>query len=145
MRERKFRAWSKVKNKMYSFQGANYLSGITFSNNSSGETINKVAIHDNDRGVIEWKEADDFVFMEFTGLKDKNGKEIYEGDIIVPDTYHFNDPFVVEYGVQEFADDNYGECSAGWNIPLHYVQEFGDRCPCKVIGNIYENPELLNK
>lgn len=79
----------------------------------------------------------DYEIMQYTGLKDSTGKEIYEGDIITSN-YH-ND--VYDYGFEltslvEFRNGCF------WlnvhNCELHYYNEF-----CIVIGNIYENPELL--
>ncbi len=78
--------------------------------------------------------------MQYTGLKDKNGKEIYEGDIVnVLGGYS-----VVTYGVQDIGHDFQG---VGF-----YTQEIGDDTGVfnifggegiEVIGNIYSNPELL--
>lgn len=74
------------------------------------------------------------ILMQFTGLKDKNGKEIYEGDI-------FQDE---EDGSCEFVewDNEFG----GWSTQAWYsVGEFAQAAErLEVIGNIYENPELLN-
>ena len=65
--------------------------------------------------------------MEFTGLTDKNGVEIYEGDIVIIKGFH---PMKVEFDRGEFScnDDS--------------LYDWLSDSP-KVIGNIYENPELL--
>lgn len=62
---------------------------------------------------------------QYTGLKDKNDVEIYGGDIIKGDVY-------LAYEVKWDFDNN------GWNISSSNIQKY-----YKVIGNIYENPELL--
>lgn len=77
------------------------------------------------------------IVMQFTGLKDKNGKEIYDGDVVRAWGRH-NDceytPFIVEWGNQE--DSDIGNDATGFNVGADLYYE--------VIGNIYENPELLN-
>ena len=68
---------------------------------------------------------------QYTGLKDKNGKEIYEGDIM---NYGNGRVFYVSYvGVQFIATFN--ERVINSMIPIHNFE---------IIGNIYQNPELLN-
>ena len=80
-----------------------------------------------------------FIFLQFTGLKDKNGKEIFEGDII-KSLFRGQEGFIV--GEVIWAD-------AGFYIGL---KEFKDELypwvfygVVEVIGNIYENPELLEE
>lgn len=74
-------------------------------------------------------------FLQFTGLKDKNGVEIYEGDILKCKIF----------GLEEIGLVKYSE-----NLAAYFLTELSrsDRelwgCSAKeVIGNIYENPELL--
>jgi uncharacterized phage protein (TIGR01671 family) len=91
-----------------------------------------------------WVNPEDLIVMQYTGLKDKNGKEIYEGDIIkficLSAAENKTRIQVVEW------DENTGffpftECSYPW---LGY--DCGgdiENGTVEVIGNIYENPELL--
>lgn len=75
--------------------------------------------------------------MQFTGLRDKNGKEIYEGDIVGP--LGFNTSIsngVIEYGNGRFyAKPTHGE---NWLMNAEAAAEHAE-----IIGNIYETPELL--
>jgi uncharacterized phage protein (TIGR01671 family) len=82
-------------------------------------------------GFDEPKPMSDTVLMQFTGLKDKNGREIYEGDILHVNNYS---DWIVERRDAGFWI--YNQCNPGVYFPL----VDSDR---EVIGNIYENPELL--
>lgn len=85
-----------------------------------------------------WEDNKDYPLMQYTGLKDMNGVEIYEGDI-----FEGHKRFVVKYdeyygGFLPFTDDGGCGCcsdgSAGQSVDTG-----------KVIGNIHENPELLEE
>jgi len=83
------------------------------------------------------------IFMQYTGLKDKNGKEIYEGDVVVSGMLN-DDDWIPENAIIKW-DEEY--CS--FHQELLRTKYNGDPdwqlmdVPCEVIGNIYENSELL--
>lgn len=96
------------------------------------------------------------VFMQYTGLKDKNSKKIYEGDIIKASvlrqvgryfkTIDVDCSGIIEYDYDGFKI-NIGKTKGGttrWKY-LHKICAIGvNQIECEVIGDICENPELLN-
>src|SRR5690606_12438451 len=84
------------------------------------------------------------IVMQYTGLKDKNGKEIYEGDILAGREVHQDNFFcIVKWGPGGF----YGHTVPGYNHfkPITYMMEAEGTQYNEVIGNIYENPELITE
>lgn len=80
------------------------------------------------------------VLMQSTGMKDKNGTEIYEGDIVKPVSFA-SWIGVVKYSSENAAyilDDHNNEFIRGENV---YLSQFNEGLEVK--GNIYENPELM--
>lgn len=85
-----------------------------------------------------WRNFRDAKLMQSTGLKDKNGKEIFEGDIV---DYKGRKAVVKWHGsyasyIYRFVDELKKRVSEWHPLFLAYLK-------CEVIGNIYENPELL--
>lgn len=93
--------------------------------------------HDVD--INSWFKQEGLIFMQYTWLKDKNGKEIYEGDIV--NLFPEYDDMEVAYEIL------YNWCSFKincWSTPYNNnLEEINYKI--EVIWNIYENPELLNK
>ncbi len=143
MRELKFRAYDKHK-KLMIYDLDQSLGEIY--NLSPGDWIHPLI----------WKigQLNDSL-MQYTGLKDKNGKEIYEGDIVKIKAYVYNDAvFIgeVKYGQHTLFNER-GYCGVetlGFyvtdNDSTYFISpadELTMFCEMEVIGNIWENPELL--
>ena len=86
---------------------------------------------------LGWDLTDDIIPLQFTGLTDKNGKEIYEGDVIFMGD---KKPVVVGWS-KMFA--SFVVNRNGW-MHSHWFGESCDPEDCEIVGNIYETPELLN-
>ena len=139
MREIKFRAWDKKYNMMIqaeSFQRDQmWISGI-------GEVFEIGEWSDyGGGGKTEDDCSDQYILMQYTGLKDKNGKEIYEGDIISTDLDRPFNIVVFRNGAFMFQCHDNGKDYYDY---MFSVDEESDRWEYgEVIGNVYENPELL--
>lgn len=88
--------------------------------------------------------VDENTIGQFTGLYDKNGKEIYEGDILKWDKYDTSKHFQIEYNHGGFGYWYYGEFYLlGGNTNFSF-KPFNKDKDFEIIGNIYDNPELLS-
>jgi len=130
----KFRAWDNVAEEMH-YCGENI--DVIFALGSEGiECTDIRGVAPSGDGVSS---MDHLKYMQYTGLKDKNGKDIYEGDIL---TDHGDEgPLYIEYSEErasfDFVDnfDQFGIVRYA-TFQISYEQ-------FEVIGNVYENPELL--
>jgi len=115
-REIKFRAWDKEKKRMVELNP--YTEKLGF-------------IH------TDLITNDDWIVMQFTNLKGKNGKEIYEGDVVKGS----GTPFEIIFQLGQFVGKD--KKSSGW-IDLGVFKDIYKAFTIwEIIGNIYENPELL--
>lgn len=131
MKEIKFRAWNKLANKMYSHKKLE-------------EMLVNLTKNDFIAGIFLPLNSDNEI-MQYTGLNDKNGNEIYEGDILKGTTKGNSDEILaityVKWDRGQF--DLFTEMTSdSWEDALFNYMQFFD---VEVMGNIYENPELLDK
>lgn len=88
-----------------------------------------------------WCKVDPETVGQYTGLKDSKGKEIYEGDILrVPDLYETPENTETTYHVEviEFKNFSFNLGNSPLGEDYEYVSD-----ECEIIGNIHDNPELL--
>ena len=118
-----------------------------FWSNDVGNSFIRVT-KENDEIVLKDYEVISETVGQYTGLNDKNGKRIFEGDIV-----ELYDGETVWHAVVEFGNPN-GNYSWGWQLSplgkvdintdiLCWVEMEESGAYCEVIGTIYDNPELL--
>lgn len=83
------------------------------------------------------RDSDEMKFMQFTGLKDRNGVEVYEGDVVKYLTHTAH----VFWSPQDFGFVHYNEVIGGY-AGLSFFTGYKD---FEVIGNIHQHPELLEQ
>lgn len=128
MREIKFRAWDTKLNELiyegFHILGECMMSGLLF-----------------DRSI---ERLNDILIEQFTGLHDKNGKEIFEGDIV---NHGDNFPSVVKYDEKSCSFrlyENKPKYARGYRFYPRDHEIDAYTSPIEVLGNIHENPELIN-
>lgn len=131
MREIKFRAWDKIEKQMCP------VTRVIFRQPTGYDFIN-VRIKWNgkiiDQGGFIGKD-NTYILMQYIGAKDKNGVEIYEGDILEIGGYE------EDRGVVLFNEDSTSYCVEYDNV-MTPIGEFY-QLELEVVGNIYENPDCL--
>lgn len=151
----KFRCYNKFQEKIFEVKNMSYIDGL----------VKRIEVQDDERILIfdEWqKNIDNTVLMQCTGLKDKNGTLIYEGDILDKTKVDWKyEEYTLRYLVcwdrtqWQLGLFKYQRPKAQNNrrydrkIPFKNIVTFKDYTPfkefaeCEVIGNRYQNPELL--
>lgn len=138
MRKIKFRVWDKVQERyLYDVQRAyDTLSGCVKYENGENADYDEQCFD----GFLD---DEQYIVEQYTGLKDVNSKEIYEGDIV--EFFGANKKIKVkkEFGIIVYKTDRYG---AGFNSIIQNKEHgYGGINIAQdiVVGNVHENPELL--
>lgn len=134
----KFRAWDKIEKKMHDVIGINFDRGtcVLYHDDGNAEWISDMLLSDVD-------------LLQFIGHLDKNGKEIYEGDIVQwLDGSSLIKGFVVyhkKYACFRIAweSDFKSFKDSGFHGTARFM--YVEDNPLKIIGTIFENPELLEQ
>ena len=153
MREIKFRAWHKGKKEIIDVEEIDFMNKV----------INYIENdYENNRQEIIGAYFEDIELMEYTGLKDKNGKEIYEGDVVklihtgieisadrLEDLKRFVGIIKYENGIfkivrteKSLIESKYFEMEQKKVSEIFIYSKLYD---LEVVGNIYENPELIKE
>jgi len=128
MREIKFRAWVKEKKAIFEVILIDYVTKkVTYLLERVGHLLS-----------IRDAKFNDVELMQYTGLKDKNNKEIYEGDILF----------------ESFGERYYKVVFENGGFRAEFKVDFDEHSfdlidvvaqGCEIVGNIYENPELMEE
>ena len=118
MREIKFRAWDKLNKEMFNVEIIDFQEKKLYED------------------TVSYRNFKNIELMQYTGLKDKNGKEIYEGDILSNRNDEKLYKVIFENG--SFRAEFKGDFEEYSFDLIDVVAQ-----SCEVVGNIYENPELM--
>ena len=124
----KFRAWHKELGRMMLIE---IMYFFFFDNELEELELNDPVMNDH---ISVY--PDEIVLMQSTGLKDKNGKEIFEGDIVKMAKDVYSDPTYYEVIRHRGGAYRLESKQHGCELWLRHAD-------CEVVGNVYENPELL--
>ena len=124
MKELKMKAWLKKEKKMVAIIGIDFnYEYIRYTEDSN--------LFNSNYKIAEFK---DIELLQFSGVKDKVGQELYEADVI-----KFNDGIDDIFGLISYDDEDGAYRVSYENITEHLLEREGD---FEIVGNIFENPQL---
>lgn len=127
----KFRAWDSVKKEMFK---------DTFAITESGQVV--VVEQEFVTSTPDYVFVEHLVIMQSAGLHDKNGKEIFEGDIVQFEDYYIeSDLPYINRGIVEWSQGQFTITNRA-SVEMEDLLD-GEFLDLTIIGNIHENPELL--
>ena len=126
-REIKFRAWLKEDKKMENVKTIDF-TDKTIRCLKKNEFINAY--------LLRRVSFDDVELMQYTGLKDKNDKEIYEGDVVVLNNIEIDNMCIVRYEHSSYRLEGWSLREDLSNVEAKFLE---------VVGNIYESKNLLEE
>ena len=129
MRDIDFRAWDKITKRMM------LVVSISFKRNRELLQYLLNGGDPNDYNLAR-RDAEDAILLQYTGLKDKNGRKVYEGDIV----HYCSEDIDV---VSEIGFDESLLAYVMYSWEGNYIFGYEPSSVFEVIGNIYENPELV--
>ena len=118
MREIKFRAWDKLNKEMFNVEIMDFQERKVY------------------KDTVSYRKFNDIELMQYTGLKDKNEKEIYEGDIVIHHSKMHKIIFNTEKARFVLRDDEF-------ELEIPFTNNNNKRM--EIVGNIYENSELIKE
>lgn len=136
MREIHFRAWDKSNSYMITMENYNPEEYFFQFDNFGNIEVYGANLPSSYPDIgIGYDKLDDVIIMQYIGIKDTKGKKIYEGDLVFDEDGEYSKTCIIEwsndnakfFGISVFDDE---------------VYDMDEICG-EVIGNIYENPELL--
>jgi hypothetical protein len=107
---------------------------VTFAAYTDGEEVDNLEKYSFDENDFLYKK--DLKIMQYTGLKDEYGDEIYEGDIVTLHNSRYKVIFNMEQARFVLRDDKF-------EMEIPFTNNNNERM--EIIGNIYENPELMEE
>ena len=136
MREIKFRAWDKIQNRIVNVKKIDIFNS-------------RVGLGWNEYDGITWRDYTEVELMQYTGLKDKNGREIYEGDIVKLSDIYIDDDIGFQDAIGIVSCEPKYCFFIDWkkvpsdDLPKDYTFNLSRWNELEVIGNVFEHNYLL--